>query len=315
MSSAFVTVAVSDTQGGAIPNARVHILERSSKNETEKLTGETGDVTLRLQPGKFDLTVKGPTGFQDTVMIDVDARPGEHRHINVVLKVKTSCCIDPVPNERIEPESVKFGELKDSTEAKTAIREPAPLTGLVNISEDNKPTLSEDALTAEQFAVYRTFLSFYARVNGDALLHLADTTDWLDLSDVKQDADCSKSFGPLEFDEPRQSGPTVHRLDPNLAIEGHIALVDAERQSQKVRENDPSKTMREGKPVDRAVSDAVASGLLTLSEIAFDKKHTRAVMGFSFFCGRLCGNSGVVMLKRAGRHWKLTKRSCEESVS
>lgn len=119
MNSAFVTVVVSDTLGGAIPNARVHVLERSSRNQTEKVTDETGDATLRLQPGKFDLTVKGPTGFQDAIMTDVDVRPGEHRHIKVVLKVWTSCCtiIDFVdPNERIEPESVQFGNLEEPTE-------------------------------------------------------------------------------------------------------------------------------------------------------------------------------------------------------
>jgi hypothetical protein len=147
------------------------------------------------------------------------------------------------------------------------------------------------------------------------VLYVADTTEWLDLSELKQDADCSRSFGHLEFDEPKQSDPTVYRLDPSLAVAGRIALVDSAYQSEKVRKNDPSKTMREGKPVDRAVSDAVASGLLTLSEIAFDKEHNKAVMSFGFFCGKLCGNGAVVMLKRVGRNWKVAKRSCGAWVS
>ena len=138
MNSAFVTVAVSDTLGGAIPYARVHALERSSKNETEKLTGETGTATLRLQPGRFDLTVTGPPSFLKSIITDVDVKPGEHRRMNVILKVKTSdCCIDFVdPIERIEPESAKLGDLEESTTAKTAIRKPATLTGPVDTSED-----------------------------------------------------------------------------------------------------------------------------------------------------------------------------------
>ncbi len=181
-------------------------------------------------------------------------------------------------------------------------------------SVDREPVLSKTPLTTEQVAVYQAFLRVYAK-GGDTVLYVADTTDWLDLSELKQDADCSRSLGHLEFDEPKQGAPTVHRLDPSLAVAGRITLVDSAYQSEKVRENDPGKTMREGKPVDRAVSDAVASGLLTLSEIVFDKEHNKAVMSFGFFCGKLCGNGAVVMLKRVGRNWKVTKRSCGEWVS
>jgi hypothetical protein len=181
-------------------------------------------------------------------------------------------------------------------------------------SVDREPVLSKASLTSEQVAVYRAFLRFYAK-GSDRVLYVADTTDWLDVSDVKEEADCSRSFGQIEFDVPKGSGPTIHRLESSLAIAGHIALVDSASQSAKIRQSDPSKTMREGKSVDRAVSDAFASALLTLSEIAFDKEHNKAVMSFSFFCGKLCGNGAVVMLKRVGRNWKVTKRSCGESVS
>lgn len=116
---AFVTVAVSDTLGGAIPNARVHALQRLSKNETEKLTDETGTATLRLQSGKFDLTVTGPPGFRKSTIRDVDVKLGEHRRINVVLKVLVyDGPIDFVdPTEPTEPESAKLGDLAESTQS------------------------------------------------------------------------------------------------------------------------------------------------------------------------------------------------------
>lgn len=181
-------------------------------------------------------------------------------------------------------------------------------------SEDRKPALSKDELTAEQVAVYRAFLRFYAK-GSDRVLYVADTTDWLGASDIKEDADCSRSFGQIEFDEPKRSGPTIHRLNSSLAIAGRIALVDSVSQSEKVRQNDPSKTMREGKPVDRAVSDAFTSALLTLSEIIFDKNHRKAVMSFSFSCGKLCGNTAIVMLRQVDGHWKVTEQTCGEGVS
>jgi hypothetical protein len=132
MKSAFVTVAVSDTAGGAIPNARVQILGRSPTNEKELITGETGNATVELKPGTFDLTVTSPW-FRASVMRDVKVKSGEHKRINVVLEVSVSdCCIDFVDRiERIEPESAKFGDLQEPTAPKTAIRKLSPQTQII----------------------------------------------------------------------------------------------------------------------------------------------------------------------------------------
>jgi hypothetical protein len=137
MNSAFVTVAVWDTLGGAIPNARLQVLEHSPTNEKELVTGETGNATVELRPGTFDLTVTSP-GFAASMMRGVKVKPGEHRRINIVLKVKVyDCCIDFVdPVEAIEPESAKFGDLEESNTAKTAIRKPDTMTGPVDTSGD-----------------------------------------------------------------------------------------------------------------------------------------------------------------------------------
>ena len=181
-------------------------------------------------------------------------------------------------------------------------------------SEEVKPTLSKNPLTAEQIAVYRAFLQFYEH-GTDKELNVANTTDWLDVSELRQDSDCSESFGRVEYENAQPGGPSVHTLTPNLAVAGRIVLVDPARQTEKVKQNDPSKTVHEGRSVDHAVSTAFASGLLTLSEIVFDKDHHRAVMSFSFFCGKLCGNGGIVMFKRVGQKWKITKQSCREWIS
>jgi hypothetical protein len=181
-------------------------------------------------------------------------------------------------------------------------------------SDESNPKLSKNPLTSEQVAVYRGFLGFIAN-GGSKVIHVADTTEGLDISEIRQDSDCTRSLGTMEFDEPKPIDPTVHMLISSLAVAGHIVLVDRERQTEIVKQNDPSKTMREGKSVNRAVSDAFASGLFTLSEIMFDKGHRKAVMSYSFFCGRLCGNGAVIMLKRVGGKWKVTKQSCGEWVS
>lgn len=115
---AVVTVHVSDALGGAVSNARVHFLERSPRKEKGQITTETGSATVELQPGTFDLTVTS-SGFLAFVIRDAEVKPGEHRQINVVLKVKTSdCCIDPT-EPTIEPERAKLDDLEESTEQVT----------------------------------------------------------------------------------------------------------------------------------------------------------------------------------------------------
>jgi hypothetical protein len=83
-------------------------------------------------------------------------------------------------------------------------------------SENVKPTLSKSPLTAEQVAVYQTFLRFITK-GSDKVLHVASMTETLDVSDMKQDSDCSKSFRHVEFENDKQADPTVHRLASNLA--------------------------------------------------------------------------------------------------
>jgi len=181
--------------------------------------------------------------------------------------------------------------------------------------EEVRPALSKDPLTAEQIAVYRVFLQSYD--NGSkAALNLANKTEPMDLPDTSKDLECLKG---IKLENRQEVASVVHMLDVSLAVKGRVVLVDPEQQSSKVKSNDPSKTMREGKSADEAVATAYGSGLLTVSEIAFDKGHHWAVVSFSFYCGRLCGHGSILVLekvlKKTGAEWKLTKRECIAWIS
>jgi len=177
-----------------------------------------------------------------------------------------------------------------------------------------KPTLSNEPLTAEQVAVYSAFLKVYD-YGSDTNLNVANVTDPLDLSmfEMKEGRGCLKGifFGNL-----KQARSVVHRMDSAFANTSKITLVDPEKQSEVVKENDPQKALLHGeKDLDKAVDTAFATGLFTFSEIVFDKKHTWAVMAFSFHCGRLCGHGGMVVLHKANKEWKVTKRECDSWIS
>lgn len=182
--------------------------------------------------------------------------------------------------------------------------------------QETTPTISKKPLSADQIAIYRLFLEKYDQ-GGERPLHLAKQTEPLDEPTGKEDDETGAlaCLERLKIAPEKDAIGIVHVLDPSLAIPGRVVLVDPEQQAAAVKANDPSKTMAEGKTVEEAVNRAYSSGLLTLSEVAFDKKHHVAAMSFSFWCGRLCGHGGIVVFKKTGEHWKMTNKVCAEWVS
>ncbi len=180
----------------------------------------------------------------------------------------------------------------------------------VAASAASKVTVSKSPLTPEQIAVYNVFLSVYSN-GAQGLVNLGNQTIALNLSN--QDADDCLSGTKLE--NLAETNSTVHTIAPEAIDSKKYRLVDADQQAAQIRKNDPSRTMGEGKTVKDAVNAAFASGLLVISEIAFDKEHHYAVMRFRFVCGGLCGNGATLVLEKVGDTWQPTKRSCHEWIS
>jgi hypothetical protein len=173
-----------------------------------------------------------------------------------------------------------------------------------------KPKVSDEPLTAEQMAVYRAVLQEYPK-GSDGALNLANRTEPLERSDLEEE--CIKG---IEL-EPKNSVGVVHKLDASVAFGPKIVQVDPDRQEQQVEENDPQKLLKSAiddheqvtnKQLDDSAKKAFETGLFSLSEIQFDKQHTRAVVAYSFVCGGLCGNGNTLVLKKVGQKWRVSKR-------
>ena len=137
-------------------------------------------------------------------------------------------------------------------------------------------------------------------------VNLSEVTEQVGSDDLEDGKSCGRQLSL----EPMRKG-TTHRLRAeDLAILelGNLRLVDPEKQEREVRAHDPEPTVMSGGPVDDAVKDAFAHGLVRLGEIRFDKSHTHAVVFFSFVCGNLCGNVNAEILTRTKSGWKLQKR-------
>ena len=104
-------------------------------------------------------------------------------------------------------------------------------------------------------------------------------------------------------------------LTGDVLVGKNVRLVDADKQALIVRNNDPTSSLREGKSVETAVNRAFSSGLFSVSEIAFDEEHRRALVGYSFVCGSLCGHGGVWLFEKVGGAWKRSERVCGGWVS
>jgi len=174
-----------------------------------------------------------------------------------------------------------------------------------------KPKVSDRPLTAEQLAVYRAVLP---RMMDDdkQTINLAVETVPLETSGPTGAEDCEKG---LDL-EPASPG-VVHRFRkddlPQLG-RNKIGLVDAEKQRKEVADNDPEKTILRGLSIEDAVRNGFAHGLVTLSEIRFDKEHKFAVVSYSFFCGSLCGNGGTTVMEKRDGAWK-RKSACHNWIS
>jgi hypothetical protein len=181
-------------------------------------------------------------------------------------------------------------------------------------SRGKKPTKSTIPLSADDIAIYRAVLRQFVS-HEPGLLNVSATTYPLDsISPMNRllDEECLKGIKLEKLDE---VGRSFHDLTADVLPGENMRLVDPSKQTTIVRGNDPDKTMRKGKSVDSAVKEAFATGLFSISEIAFGEGHHCAVVSYRFWCGSLCGNGAALVFEKVGGEWKRTDRNCGGWVS
>jgi len=108
---------------------------------------------------------------------------------------------------------------------------------------------------------------------------------------------------------------SFHRLTRDVLSASNIRLVDANSQIRTVQKNDPRNWIGRGKSVKNAVNDAFATGLFSVSEVAFDKQHRRALVMYTFVCGSLCGSGRTWQFEKVNGVWKKTDHVCGGWIS
>jgi hypothetical protein len=174
-----------------------------------------------------------------------------------------------------------------------------------------KPRLDPSSLSTNEAAVYESFLGL--KSDPQRSLNVSSKTFPLDLSFPSGSNGC---VDDLRLEDASNARGHFHVLTVGMIppVWRNFRIVNADEQNKIIDQNDPIRTIPQSKSVDEAVRDAYSSGLLSLSEIVFDKAHKHAVMQYRFDCGSLCGNGATLVFEKIGEEWKRT-RTCGQWIS
>ena len=182
------------------------------------------------------------------------------------------------------------------------------------IAGKDKTQKSSTTLSADEITIYKAVLRGYVS-DERASLNVSIKTYPLDpeshMSGLKN-GECVKG---IELDNLETVSSTYDELPPAVLAGKNMKLVDPDKQAKIVKSNDPDRTMAKGKSVDNAVRDAFSTALFSMSEIAFDKDHHYAVVGYRFWCGALCGHGRTLVFRKVGTEWGKTNRICGGWIS
>jgi hypothetical protein len=173
---------------------------------------------------------------------------------------------------------------------------------------ENKTTLSSD-----EASIYRIVLQSWQSKNGKTL-NVSDKTIPMDVTSPMGISDC-ECLKEIDVKSIVTASHSFHRLRSNFLSGGKIRLVDANLQMRTVHENDPGNWTGKGNSAESAVNRAFDAGLFSLSEIAFDKQHRRALVTYSFVCGSLCGSGGAWLFENINGEWRRSEHLCGGWVS
>jgi hypothetical protein len=180
-------------------------------------------------------------------------------------------------------------------------------------SDSSKPAKPTVPLSADEIAVYKAVLRTYSG-NKDANLNVSAKTYPLDPSASTTGFDQPECLNGVQLDNLSSVSHSYHDLPPDVLASKAMTLVDPKTQARIVHSNDPSSTIRKGKPVKDAVQAAFTTGLFSMSEIAFDKERRFAAVRYSFWCGSLCGHGSTLVFEKVNGEWQKV-RNCGGWVS
>jgi hypothetical protein len=173
-----------------------------------------------------------------------------------------------------------------------------------------KPVVRTSPVTTEELHVYRALLNLLNSQPATQVKNLVSQTSPFDISHVPAGSVCLQG---IEFENLSQSSRTVHSFSTEIAKGMALNLVEPAEQAKFLQERD-SASPRQKRADDSA--KASESGLLVVSEIAFDKTHQFAVLNYVFFGGSRFKYETTRVLEKVSGEWTTpVRRVCTVSVN
>lgn len=157
---------------------------------------------------------------------------------------------------------------------------------------------SSSPLTEEQLGVYRGFLDKFSALH---IRNLSKVTLPLDFKGFPEARPCLTG---IELENPSDAVKTAHAFGPEITSGRELNLVDPVEQTKLLKQRD---TTSASQPT-RAVQGGNDLNFLVFSEIAFDTKHTVAVVKYLLVCGEHCDSGATLVMEKIDGRWTTSSR-------
>lgn len=175
---------------------------------------------------------------------------------------------------------------------------------------NEKPVPATALFSTDELQVYRALLNLLNSSPKTQVKSLVNQTLPFDISEVPAGAVCLQG---IEFEKAPQRGRTVHSFGAEFTDGMTLNLVGPTEQAKIVPPKN-SASPKQDRPADSTkVSE---SGLLVVSEIAFDRKHQFAGLKYVLFCGSNCKYEMTRVLEKVGEVWTApVRRVCAATLN
>jgi hypothetical protein len=152
-------------------------------------------------------------------------------------------------------------------------------------------------LTSEQLQVYGDFIESLSKMN---FKFLSNRTYPLDLSSLSKDAPCLQG---IQFEDTAGPFKAVHSLDAEVLRRNSLHIVGEREESAILKRRDADSAVHATDSAKDTSGMTKDPGVLTFSEIVFDKSHHFAVLKYVFLCGSHCNSGAILVFEKVGSKW------------
>lgn len=162
----------------------------------------------------------------------------------------------------------------------------------------SKAVYSTPPLTEEQLSVYRGFLDKFGALH---IKNLSKITLPLDFDGFPEGRPCLTG---IELENPSDALKTAHAFGPEITKGRELNLVDPLEQIKLLRQRDMA-SANQPKQAGQSGDDL---NFLIFSEIAFNTKHTFAVVKYLLVCGEHCDSGATLVMEKVDGRWTTSSR-------